>query len=175
MLKQPPSSTFSINQSAISVTRIQAAPSSRVSSAQDDSGNCFNKLQLRRKMLCAHRDTYLYWYLADDSPSCLKDSGIITEWLLLLLVELNIPTLPGVKWTGHSLRRCGASAAHAIIASSAVIMAWGLWKSLASALLYIDVAVRPSSEALFFFGHLLPPFLLMEAPIVRQAQPLSHC
>jgi hypothetical protein len=66
----------------------------------------------------------------------------------------------------------GASAAHAISASSAVIMTWGLWKSLASALLYIDVAVRPSSEALFFFGHLLPRFLLMEEPIVRQAQPL---
>ena len=49
-------------------------------------------------------------------------------------------------------------------------MAWGLGKSLASALLYSDVAVRPSSEALFFFGHLLLRFLLMEAPIVRQAQ-----
>ena len=63
---------------------------------------------------------------------------------------------------------------HAIGASIAVIMAWGLWKSLASALLYIDVAVRPSSEALFFFGHLLPRFLLMEAPIVRQAQPTAE-
>jgi hypothetical protein len=50
-------------------------------------------------------------------------------------------------------------------------MAWGLGKSLASALLYSDVAVRPPSEALFFFGHLLLRFLLMEAPIVRQAQP----
>ena len=60
---------------------------------------------------------------------------IITEWLLLLLVELDIPTLPRVKWTGHSLGRGGASAAHAIGVSIAVIMAWGLWKSLASALL----------------------------------------
>ena len=49
-------------------------------------------------------------------------------------------------------------------------MAWGLGKSLASALLYSDVAVRPSSEALFLFGHLLLR-LLMETPIVRQAQP----
>ena len=166
-----PSSTFSINQSAKNVARNQAAPSSRVSSALDDPGNCFNKLQLRWKALRAHRDTDLYWSLEDDSPSCFKDSGIITEWLLLLLVELNIPTPPGVvKWTGHSLRRGGASAAHAIGASIAVIMAWGLWKSLTSALLYIDVGVRPSSEALFFFGHLLPRFKLMEAPIVRQAQ-----
>ena len=50
-------------------------------------------------------------------------------------------------------------------------MTWGLGKSLASALLYSYVAVRPSSEALFLFGHLLLRFLLMEAPIVRQAQP----
>jgi hypothetical protein len=33
----------------------------------------------------------------------------------LLLVELNVPTPPGVKWTGHSLRRCGATAAHALL------------------------------------------------------------
>jgi hypothetical protein len=44
---------------------------------------------------------------------------------------------------------------HAVGVSIAVIMSWGLRKSLASALLYIDVSVRPSSEALFFFGHLL--------------------
>ena len=35
-------------------------------------------------------------------------------------------------------------------------------------------AVRPSSEALFFFGHVLPRFLLMEGPIVRQAQPTGE-
>jgi hypothetical protein len=96
------------------------------------------------------------------------------EWLLLLLLGLKIPTPPGVKWTGHSLRRGVASTAHAIGASSAVIMAWGLWKSRASALLHMDVVVRPSSEPLFFFGHLLPRFLLMEAPIVRQAQPTAE-
>jgi hypothetical protein len=69
---QATSSTFSINQSAKNVARNQAAPSSRVFSAQDDPGNCFNKLQLRWKTLCAHRDTDLYWSLADDSPSCFK-------------------------------------------------------------------------------------------------------
>ena len=49
-----------------------------------------------------------------------------------------------------------------------VFMTWGLWKSLASALFYIDVSVRPSSEALFFFGHLLTRFNLPQAPLVRQ-------
>ena len=47
----------------------------------------------------------------------------------------------------------------------------GLWKTLASALLYIDVSVRPSSEALFFFGHLLTRFNLPLAQLVRQALP----
>ena len=104
-------------------------------------------------MLRNHQDSDLYWFFEDDSASLSKDSGIITEWLLLLLVELDIPTPPGVKWTGHSLRRGGTSAEHAIDVSIAVIMDWGLWKSLGSALLYIDVSVRPSSEDLSFFGH----------------------
>jgi hypothetical protein len=71
------------------------------------------------------------------------------------------------------LCRVGVSAAHAIGVLIAVIMAWGLWKSLASALLYIDVSVRPSSEALFFFGHLLARFTLPQAPRVRQATPTA--
>jgi len=165
--------TLSINQAAKNVARNQAAPSSRVSSAIDDPDNYFNKLQLRWKILRNHRDSDLYWFFEDDSASLSKNSGIITEWLLLLLIELDIPTPPGVKWTGHSLRRGGASAAHAIGVSIAVIMAWGLWKSLASALLYIDVSVRPSSEALFFFGHLLARFTLPQAPRVRQATPTA--
>ena len=46
----------------------------------------------------------------------------------------------------------------------AVFFAWGLWKSLASALLYIDVSVRPSPEALFFFGHLFTRFIFLQRP-----------
>ena len=131
---------------------------------------------LKRPLLLLHqsirhecREKSIYWSRKDDPASWFKNLGIITEWLLLLLVELDIPTPPGVKWTGHSLRRGGASAAHAIGVSIAVIMAWGLWKSLASALLYIDVSVRPCSEALFFFGHLLSRFIQLEAPIPRRA------
>ncbi len=59
--------------------------------------------------------------------------------------------------------------AHAIGVSITVIMSWGLWKSLASALLYIDVSVRPSSEALLFFGHLLSRFKPLEAPVISLA------
>ena len=89
--------TLSINQAAKNIARNQAAPSSRVSSAQDDPDNCFNKLQLRWKMLHNHQVSDLYWFFEDDPASLSKNSGIITEWLLLLLVELDIPTPPGVK------------------------------------------------------------------------------
>ncbi len=121
---------LSINQAVKNITRNQAAPSSRVSSTIDDPDNCFNKLQFRWKMLRNHRNSDLYWFFEDDSASLSKNSGIITEWLFLLLVDLDIPTPPGgVGYSlriGYSLSRGGASAAHAIGVSIAVIMAWGL-------------------------------------------------
>ncbi len=45
--EQVSDSTFSINQADKNVAHNQAAPSSRVSSPQDDPDNCFNKVQLR--------------------------------------------------------------------------------------------------------------------------------
>ncbi len=63
--------TLSINQAAKNVAHNQAGPSSRVSSDTDDPDNCFNKLQLRWKMLRNHRDSDLYWFFEDDSVSCL--------------------------------------------------------------------------------------------------------
>ncbi len=118
-------STISINQATKNITRNQATPSSRVSSDQDDPDNCFNKLHLHWKMLRNHHDSDLYWFFQDDPVSLDTNSGIITEWLLIL-VELDIPAPPGVKWTGHSLRRGGASATHDIGLSITVIMSWGL-------------------------------------------------
>jgi hypothetical protein len=84
---QVSNTTLSINQAAKNVARNQTAPSSRVSSAQDDPDNSFIKLQLRWKMLRKRRDTDLYWFFDDDPASLSKNSGIITEWLLLLLVD----------------------------------------------------------------------------------------
>jgi hypothetical protein len=124
-------------------------------------------------MLHNHRDSDLYWFFEDDSVSLSKNSGIMTELLLLLLMELDIPTPPGVKWTGHSLCRGVASAEHDIGVSIAVIMVWGLWKSLASTLLYIDVSVRSSSECLFLFGHLFTCFNLPQVSFVRKATPTA--
>jgi hypothetical protein len=73
-------------------------------------------------MLRNHRDTDRYWFFEEDPASLSKNSGIITEYLLLILVELDIPTPPGVKWTGHSLCRGGDSVVHTIGVSFAVIM-----------------------------------------------------
>jgi hypothetical protein len=50
-------------------------------------------------------------------------------------------------------------------------MTWGLWKSLASVFLYFNVSVWESSEALFFFGHLLARFNLPQVSHVRQPTP----
>ena len=72
-------STFSINQSANNVARNQGAPSSRVSSTQDDPHNCCNKIQLRWKILPILTRTFVYWSLDDDPESWFKSSGIIIE------------------------------------------------------------------------------------------------
>ena len=167
---QTSSSTFFLNQSAKNVTRNQAAPPSRVSSPQDDPGNCFNQLQLRWKILHTHRDTDLYWFLEDDPESWFKNSVIITEWLFLLLTELNISTSPGVKWMVHSLRRGGASTV--LLVCRSVIMVWDWWKSLVSALLYIDVSVWSSSEALLLRS---PSFTLQFSWSVSPSTSTVNC
>jgi len=94
------------------------------------------------------------------------------SWLISTLLG---PQELGVKWTGHSLRRGGASVVYAIGVSIDVIMDWGLWKSLASELLYIDVAVRLSSEALFFFGHLLTHFLPQSYGSTNRSASSANC
>ena len=76
---QVSNTTLSINQTVKNVARNQVAPSSRVSSTQDDPDNCFNKLQLRWKMLRNHRDTDLYCFFEDDPASLSKNSGLDDE------------------------------------------------------------------------------------------------
>lgn len=93
------------------------------------------------------------WHLPDDAaapkPSC------INTWLTNLLTVLGVRAPPGVKWTGHSLRGGGATAALAIGVSLPAICRWGIWKSLGSLMRYLDPLVRDSEEARLFFAHLL--------------------
>ena len=72
------------------------------------------------------------------------------------MATLELPVLPGVQFTGHSLRRGGASAAHAINVSLRRIMAWVLWTDMRTAISYIDISVMPNDVAWFFFGNLIP-------------------
>jgi hypothetical protein len=60
----------------------------------------------------------------------LNVSTLALVFELVVLVELDIPTPPGVKWTDHSLCRGGSSTSQTISVSIAVIMTWVLWKSL---------------------------------------------
>ena len=83
-------------------------------------------------------------------------SSIITTWLRDIMATLELPVLPGVQFTGHSLRRGGASVAHAINVSLPRIMARGLWSDMRTAISYIDISVMPSDAAWFFFGNLIP-------------------
>ncbi len=70
---QVSNTTLSINQAAKNVARNQAAPSSRVSSAQDDPDNCFIKLQLRWKMLHKHRTQIgMFRPIRMDHTNCLQ-------------------------------------------------------------------------------------------------------
>ena len=63
---------------------------------------------------------------------------------------------PGEKYSGHSLRKGGASAANAVGVQLPAIMAFGVWKSLAAAQLYISPLVTADLAAFRFFGWMLP-------------------
>ncbi len=162
---QATSATFSINQSPTNVARNQAAPSSRVfqlktiQATASTSFSCAGKrgVLIETRSFTGPRQTTRR--RASRTPVSSRNYSCFS-WL-------------------SSTYRCrqelnGLATLYVEVAPLLRMLFsvdWGLWKSLALALLYIDVAVRPSSEALFFFDHSLPRFLLMEAPLVRQAQP----
>ena len=116
--------TFSINVKAKNIERSQAAPLSRVTSATHDPQRLFQQLQFKWKRLrCHHINKRPYWLFHDEQPATAQ---IITTWLREIMEVLDLHTPPGVSYTGHSLRRGGASAAHAINVSTPRIIAWGL-------------------------------------------------
>jgi len=56
---------------------------------------------------------------------------------------LGLHTLPEVSYTGHSLRRGGASATNAINVSTPSIVSWGLCRDFKTIISYIDDNVDP--------------------------------
>jgi hypothetical protein len=149
--------TFSINASAKNIGRIQAAPLSRLTStaARHDPGRLFQRLQEKWKLIRQHtHQEALYWLF--DGEALPSSPTVISTWLSRIMKTLDIPIPPGVSYTGHSLRRGGASAAHAINVSLPMIVHWGLWKDASTALSYIDVTIQPDEGAFVFFSNLLP-------------------
>jgi hypothetical protein len=147
--------TFSVNVSDKNVERIHADPLSRHTNIQYDPDKLF--MQLQRKWQRIRRSSSasaLYWLFkdADQAPT----SSIITTWLRDIMAILGLPVPPGVQYSGHSLRRGGASAAHAIDVSLPRSMAWGLWIEMKMAMSNIDVSVMPTDAARLFFDNLIP-------------------
>jgi hypothetical protein len=94
-------STLSINQTVKNVVHNQVAPSSRVSSTQDDPENYFNKLQFHWKTLRDHRDTDLYWFFDDDlrlytRTQTLSPSGCCTSCWSSTFQLLQVHSTPGL-------------------------------------------------------------------------------
>ena len=71
------------------------------------------------------------------------------------MLALDLHTPPGVSYTGHSLCRGGASAAHSINVSTPRIIAWGLWRDFNTVITYIDVNVQQDGAAYIFLSNLL--------------------
>ncbi len=89
------------------------------------------------------------------------------------LTKVSNCTITNMCFAGRTYTTCPLRPVMDTCHDITVIMLWGFLKSLASALLYIHVSVRLSSEALFFFGHLFSRFNHLEAPGHQQATPLT--
>ena len=132
--------------------------------------------------VCASLTAQFVFFILTDSGVLLSGINVQTsastfvlhhsEWLLLLLVELDIPTsvsrsqMDGPLLTSRR-RLCSAYCWCVHYSHNGL----GFMEVSRPALLYIDVSVRPSSEPLFFFGHLLSRFNHLEAPVLGQATP----
>jgi hypothetical protein len=99
-----------------------------------------------------HNVLLSHWLFHDEQPAT---AHVITTRLREIMASLDLQTPPGVSYTGHSLRRGGASVAHAINVSSPRIIAWGLCRDFNTAISYIDVNVQQDQAAYIFFFNVL--------------------
>jgi hypothetical protein len=115
----------------------------------------------REALGCRPADTPLWMLPSDRQP---PRATSIDAWLQETLDLVHLSPPPGVKWSSHSLRSGGATAALSIGVDLASIAHWGLWKSLGSLQVYVDPLVAASPEADAFFGHLLKTTTRPQAP-----------
>ena len=103
------------------------------------------------------RPTDLFWALPHEQKEGLKfPASSIDSWLKASLRRVSWTPPPGQKWTGHCLRKGGASTAIAIGVSLNYILIYGQWKTLQSAQRYIEYLTSADWAAFLFFGWMLP-------------------
>ena len=142
--------TFYVNVPAKNIERAQAAPLSRLSAVRFDPDNLFMHLQRKwQRIRCQDTASDFHWSFQQEEPA--PTSSIMSTWLREIMTRLDLIIPPGVSYTGHSLRRGGASAAHAIDVSLPRIMAWGLWAYVKTAISYLDTSMMPTEAAKIFW------------------------
>ena len=100
-------------------------------------------------------DDAYFWTLPEEVSPESWTFALINAWMQEILSVLQVHLPLGCSWSSHSLRSGGASAAYALGVDLLVIMNWGLWSSLDSLHLYVDVLVQPDAGTVLFFAHLL--------------------
>jgi len=148
-----------INPRSKTLARNEANPSMRLHSDKFDPGRVVYRLLSRWRDRSAYyqQQDSLFWALPQDNATGFKfPSSSVDAWLRKCLVLTGWVAPPGQKWTGHSLRKGGASTASAIGVSQHYILLFGQWKSLVSLQRYVGFLVVADQAAFIFFGWMLP-------------------
>ena len=110
--------------------------------------------QTSRDRAFEERSPSHYWQLPGEDPT-LWTADTVTSWLQQAAAWLGEAPEEGQKWTSHSLRKGGASAANAAGVSITLIRYLGGWSKTSHVVLdYIDPLILPSAEGSLFFGWL---------------------
>lgn len=151
---------ITLNERTKTIARHVAAPVSRPFDAAWDPDGLVLALLLRWRSVRGPvaADAFFWALPEDDVCSSTWCSAAISTWLQEVLGALGVAPPVGCSWSSHSLRSGGASAAFALGVDLLVIKSWGLWASLDSLHLYVDVLVAADEAAGLFFGHLLRRF-----------------
>mmetsp|Transcript_21463 Transcript_21463/g.51206 ORF Transcript_21463/g.51206 Transcript_21463/m.51206 type:complete len:594 (-) Transcript_21463:313-2094(-) len=95
-----------------------------------------------------------FWQLPHEIPEKWS-ADTVSRWLQQAAAQLNYAAPTGEKWSSHSLRKGGASAANAAGVNLALIRYLGAWAKTSHVVLdYIDPLMLPDEASRAFFGWL---------------------
>lgn len=148
---------ITLNERTKTIARHLAAPMTRPFHAAWDPSRLVFRLLCRWLQLRGPVSSNdFFWALPGVlTPAPTWSSSLVNVWLREVLTILDVVPPVGCSWSSHSLRSGGASAAFSLGVDLLTIMNWGLWSTLDSLHLYVDVLVRADAAASLFFGHLL--------------------